>query len=69
MYYQRLLVYKHYFVSEEVKMNYVIPKTQLRIFHKALQSLSKVGGEIYFEPKPDQLLAKTINSRKYVFNR
>lgn len=48
-------------------MNYVIPKTQLRIFHKALQSLSKVGGEIYFEPKPDQLLAKTINSRKTAY--
>eukprot|EP00088_Acartia_fossae_P037228 TRINITY_DN3839_c0_g1_i2.p1 TRINITY_DN3839_c0_g1~~TRINITY_DN3839_c0_g1_i2.p1 ORF type:complete len:460 (+),score=71.66 TRINITY_DN3839_c0_g1_i2:38-1417(+) len=48
-------------------MNYVIPKSNLRIFHKALQSLSKVGGEIYFEPGQSQLMAKTINSRKTAF--
>ena len=52
------------FQIEVLKMNYVIPKSHLRTFHKALQSLSKVGGEIYFEPRADQLLAKTINSRK-----
>jgi len=45
----------------------VIPKSHLRTFHKALQSLSKVGGEIYFEPRADQLLAKTINSRKTAY--
>jgi len=48
-------------------MNYVIPKCHLKTFHKALISLSKVGGEIYFEPCQDKLLAKAINNRKTAF--
>ncbi len=45
-------------------MRYIIPKSNIKVFHKAIQALGKVGEELYFEPGPDTLFIKALNSGK-----
>ncbi|XP_023329229.1 cell cycle checkpoint control protein RAD9A isoform X2 [Eurytemora carolleeae] len=48
-------------------MRYIIPKSNIKVFHKAIQALGKVGEELYFEPGPDTLFIKALNSGKSGF--
>lgn len=47
-------------------MKYMIPKTNVPVFHRALFCLGKIGSELFFEPGKDSLVIKTINSARLV---
>ncbi|GFN92813.1 cell cycle checkpoint control protein rad9b [Plakobranchus ocellatus] len=39
-----------------------IPGVSLKVFGRAIQSLSKIGDELYFEPREDGLFLRSVNS-------
>ncbi|XP_055861671.1 cell cycle checkpoint control protein RAD9B-like [Biomphalaria glabrata] len=43
-------------------MNCTIPGISLKVFGRAIQSLSKIGDELYFEPSEDGLYLRAVNS-------
>ena len=60
--YRQVAKLQGYFFQK--KMRYIIPKSNIKVFHKAIQALGKVGEELYFEPGPDTLFIKALNSGK-----
>jgi len=45
-------------------MIYTIPKCNIKYFHKALQSIGKVGNYLHFETEADKLVIKAFNKEK-----
>lgn len=48
-------------------MRFIIPKANIKIFHKAVQSLAKFGDLVYFEPLAERLSLKAFNSSRSAF--
>ncbi|KAL5016438.1 hypothetical protein ScPMuIL_006027 [Solemya velum] len=49
-------------------MKCVIPGVNIKVFGRAIHSLSKIGEEIYFEPQEDGLSLKTVNSSRSAYS-
>ena len=51
-------------------MKFIIDSSaNVKVFAKSISTLSKIGDEIYFEPTPDFLTIRTVNSSRSAFAR